>query len=192
VYPERVRPRRLAAAFLLVAIAALVGALSAAAKDGVRATLSTSIPLDAKPGTRLDVAWTLASATEGGRRQPFGARGVFVRLLSASGAEPEIGDAYEDAKGAYTARVEVPAGGIGDVEIGIHALTSNGPSALLFPISNDPVPGARHLPTTASTSEAGSSRAWIVVLVAGSLFAATLALTFGRPRLFGRRTPAER
>jgi hypothetical protein len=171
-------------AALLVAIAALAGAAAAASKDGVRATLTTSIPLDARPGSQLDVGWTLASTDDDGRRQPFGAGGVFVRLLSASGAKAETGPAHEGATGAYTASVEVPAGGIGDVLVGIHAWTTYGPSDSSFPITNDPLPGARHIGAPASADESGPSRTRLAVLTTG-LFGALLVAAVAR-RLFDR------
>jgi hypothetical protein len=152
---------------LPIAALALVAALPAAAKEGVKATLTTSIPLDAPAGTRLHVAWTLASADG----TPFGAGGIFVRLVSASGAgaETAFASAYT---GEYTATVRVPEGGIGDVEIGIRGFTS-GPTGrhradVVFPITNDPVPG------TARVVAAHSARGptiWIYVLVVGSLCA---------------------
>jgi hypothetical protein len=128
---------------LALAAAALVAALPAAGKEGVRATLLTRIPLDAPPGTRLHVAWKL-SYLDHGRRRPFGAGGVFVRLTSASGGRAATG--YASGDGDYTATVVVPKGGIGDVQIGLQGWTS-GPSGtresdLLFPITNDPLPGA--------------------------------------------------
>src|SRR5438876_8244618 len=117
----------LSAGLFVVAIAALAAALPAAGKEGVRATLATTVPLDVKPGTKLDVGWRLSSLDEHGRRQPFGAGGVFVRLLSASGAGAETGYAGEQDPGEYAASVVVPNGGIGDVLIGIRSWT-NGPS----------------------------------------------------------------
>jgi hypothetical protein len=131
-----------------VGATALVAALPAPGKDGVRAALTTNVPLDAREGTHLRVAWTLASLDEQGRRHPFGANGVFVRLLSASGGPAETGFAPTGAytTGEYTATVAVPEGGIGDVRIGLRGFTSgaNGThnADMLFPIVNDPMPGA--------------------------------------------------
>jgi hypothetical protein len=139
---------RFAIGLVCVAATALVAALPAAGKDGVRATLTTSIPLDAREGTQLRVAWTLASVDEQGRRHPFGANGVFVRLLSASGAHAATGYAPSgtETNGEYKATVVVPKGGIGDVRIGLRGFTSGATgmhqSDVLFPIVNDPVPGA--------------------------------------------------
>jgi len=168
--------RRLSALLLTVAGAALVAALPAAAKEGVKATLTTRIPLDAKPGTKLDVAWSLAFLDEHGRRQPFGAGGVFVRLLSASGAGAETGVADETGTGEYTAKVVVPKGGIGDVQIGIHAWVSSPsgtrPSDGLFPITNDPMPGKVRITATPTGGQTASgSTLWIFVVAGFALFA---------------------
>ena len=170
--------RRFALVLLGLATAALVGTVPATAKEGVKATLETSIPLDAAAGTPLDVAWTLAYVDEDGRRQPFGAGGIFVRLSSAAGAGSQTAFARGDT-GDYKATVLVPTGGIGDVQIGIRGFADGRPSDLLFPITNDPLPGVRRVaaPTSrqAPPDEPGTgSTAWIFIVAAGGL--ATLAL----------------
>jgi hypothetical protein len=146
---------------------ACVLAAPAAAKEGVRATLTTPIPLDAAPGTKLHVAWKLASRDG----TPFGGGDVFVRLLSASGARAET--AYVNGGGTFAADVVVPEGGIGDVQIGIRGWSSgpNGTheSPLLFPITNDPLPGP------AQTSPPEKSTPWAVLVVASVLLAAAAA-----------------
>ena len=154
--------RRFALVLLATAATALVTALPAAGKEGVKATLLTRVPLDAPAGTRLDVAWRLAYLDHG-RQRPFGAGGVFVRLESATGAGAETG--FASGNGAYRATVVVPEGGIGDVQIGLQGWTS-GPSGTresdaVFPITNDPLPGAARV---AARSDTGWPR-WIVVLV---------------------------
>jgi hypothetical protein len=153
---------------------ALVAALPATGKEGVEATLLTRIPLDAPAGTRLEVAWTLAYRDHG-RRRPFGANGVFVRLRSAAGASAETG--FASGNGAYRATVVVPKGGIGDVQIGLRGWTNDAAgtreSDALFPITNDPLPGA------AARSDTGWPR-WILVLVAAPL--AVLAVLVVRQR----------
>jgi hypothetical protein len=163
---------------LATAAAALVAALPAAGKEGVQATLLTRIPLDAPAGTRLEVAWRL-TYREHGRRRPFGANGVFVRLESAAGASAETG--LTSGTGDYRATVVVPEGGIGDVQIGVRGWTS-GPSGThesdaLFPITNDPLPGA-------ARSDRGWP-SWIVVLVAAPL--AVLAVLLVRQRWPARK-----
>ncbi len=166
--------RRLSAALLVVTAAALVAALPAAGKEGVKATLTTPIPLDASPGRKLDVGWTLAALDEHGQRQPFGGGGVFVRLLSASGADPET--AVTQGSGAFEATVTVPEGGIGDVQIGIQSWT-NGPSGTkesdwLFPITNDPMPGKARITATPSDGRTTSdSTTWIFVVAGFALVA---------------------
>jgi hypothetical protein len=165
--------RRFALAVLAAGAAALVAALPAAGKEGVEATLLTRIPLDAPAGKRLEVAWKL-TYSDHGRRRPFGANGVFVRLRSAIGASAETGLA--NGNGDYRATVVVPEGGIGDVQIGLRGWTNDAAgtreSDALFPISNDPLPG-----TVRSRSGWPS---WIVVLVAAPL--AVLAVLVVRQR----------
>ncbi len=166
--------RRLPVVLLAVASAALVSALPVNAKEGVKATLETNIPLDAQPGAKLDVVWTLSFLGEQGRRQPFGAGGVFVRLLSASGAAADTGEAEEAGTGSYKATVVVPKGGIGDVLIGIQSWT-NGPSGTkksdwLFPITNDPMPGPARITAKPSGGQTmRGSTLWIVVVAASAV-----------------------
>jgi hypothetical protein len=158
--------RRSILALLAVAAAAGVAVLPAAGKEGVTATLTSSIPLDAPAGTRLTVAWTL-SFLENGRRQPFGANGVFVRLRSASGAgaNEAFAPTAAHSAGEYAATVVVPKGGIGDVVIGLMGWRSDASGTTrgdaLFPIANDPMPG----PARVVSSGSGSTT-WILVLAA--------------------------
>jgi LPXTG-motif cell wall-anchored protein len=75
--------------------------------------------------------------------------------------------------------VLVPTGGIGDVQIGIRGFADGRPSDLLFPITNDPLPGVGRVaaPTSrqASPDEPGTgSTTWIFIVAAGGL--TTLAL----------------
>jgi hypothetical protein len=177
---------RFAIGLVCVASAALVGALPAAGKDGVEATLTTKVPVDARAGTNLRVAWTLASVDERGKRHPFGANGVFVRLLSASEAPAETGFAPSGdyTFGAYTATVVVPKGGIGDVVIGLRGFTSgaNGThnADMLFPITNDPMPGA------ALTHPSHRSNQSIVAAVVTSALALLLAIALVWRRASGK------
>jgi hypothetical protein len=174
--------RHFALATLATAAVALVAAIPAAGKEGVEATLLTRIPLDAPAGTRLHVAWKL-TYLDHGRRRPFGAGGVFVRLTSAAGGSVETG--FAGGQGVFRTAVVVPKGGIGDVQIGLQGWT-NGPngtheSDALFPITNDPLPGA-------ARSDAGWP-SWIFVLVAAVL--GGLAL-FGAAAQTGRRARSVR
>jgi hypothetical protein len=117
------RARRL---MVVLAVLAVAGSLllatgpAALGKDNVTARLLRPLRLDAAPGDTITVVWGLAGTDESGRRQPFNAIGVFVRLFSASGGRPTIGFATPDAhpQGRYDAQVAVSEGGIGGVQIG--------------------------------------------------------------------------
>ena len=159
---------------LATAATALVAALPAAGKGRVAATLLTKIPLDAPAGTRLEVAWRLTYFDHGSRRA-FGAGGVFIRLRSAAGRS--MATEFANGDGVYRATLVVPKGGIEDVQIGLQGWT-NGPagtreSDLLFPITNDPLPGSAARPDRGWPS-------WIVALVAAPL--ALLAVFVVRQR----------
>jgi hypothetical protein len=158
-------------------VAALVAAAPAAAKEGVKATLTTPIPLDAEPGTPLKVGWTLAYV-EDGKRHAFGAGGVFVRLHGPSG-EASTGFASQTS-GEFRATVTVPKGGIADVAIGLMGWRSDATGTHVapayFPITNDPLPGKVHYYSV----DSGVSP-WVVALVAGVLLALTAtAAAFAR------------
>lgn len=138
------RTRRLIAVGAVLAVACwllLAAGPAALAKENVTARLLTPLRLDAAPGEQLTVVWALGGADEHGRRQPFNAIGVFVRLLSASGGRPTIGFATPDAhpQGRYDAQVAVPEGGIGGVQIGLRGSSDVGASDTLFPLENDPL-----------------------------------------------------
>ncbi len=130
----------------VLAVLAVAGSLVLAAgsaalgKEDVNARLLAPLRVDAAPGEQLTMVWALAGADEHGRRQPFDAIGVFVRLSSATGGRPTIGFATPDAhpQGRYEARVAVPKGGIGGVQIGLRGASDGGASDLLFPLENDP------------------------------------------------------
>ena len=187
---------RLALVVATVGAAALIAAPAGSAKEEVKATLVTEIPLDAPAGTELRVAWRLFYVDEKGERQPFGASGVFVRLLSASGAASAKGAAPARLRGAgeYEAAVVVPEGGIRDIELGLMGWVSdaNGTrrSDMIFPITNDPVAGlapiASPAPKRSAASSSGTSPPWILVSVS-TLFSAFALITVLLVRRSGRR-----
>jgi hypothetical protein len=178
-------PKRLTTAVVAVAIAALVAPLVAAGKEGVTATLATAVPRDAAPGTALEVGWTL-TFDEGGVRRPFRGAGVFVRLVSPSGAASRTAFAQE-YEPPYTAAVTVPPGGIGAIEIGVRGRASGTPSDFLFPIAGDPI-------RAGSPWSDGGPGVWAVVAAAGSLLAAgaLVPARSGRRRLRPARRPRPR
>jgi hypothetical protein len=160
---------------LLIGGFALIAAAPVAAKENVKATLITPIRVDAPAGERLRVAWRLAYSDERGDERPFGAGGVYVRLVSASGAA-NVGNARGD-RGVYSARVVVPEGGIADVEIGLMGWRSGAGGTrradMIFPITNDPLPGPARISIGSGESE---WLPWLLVLVAGSFAAAALVM----------------
>ena len=111
-------------------------------KEGTNATLLNRVPLDARPGTRVRVAWRL---TEGGVHTagaPADNR-YYVRLLSATGARSTHADGQARDR-RFVAIVRVPRGGIGDIEIRLRGwqITPGGSrrADALIPITNDPLP----------------------------------------------------
>ena len=153
---------------VVVCVAALLVAPAALGKEGVRATLTTPVALDASPGTTLHVGWKLANRDG----TPFGGGDVFVRLRSATGAHAET--AYTYGGGTFAADVVVPEGGIGDVQIGIRGWSS-GPDGtheapMFFPITNDPMPGPAQISASADTKR------WPFLVVAFALLIAAAAV----------------
>ena len=73
-------PTLVAALVMLVALA--VDVRPGAAKEGVVARVLTPIPRAAERATTLTVVWTLSSLEEG-KRRPFGAGAVFIRLFGS-------------------------------------------------------------------------------------------------------------
>jgi hypothetical protein len=171
---------------------ALVTALPAGAKEDVQATLTSPVALDAPTGTRLTVTWTLFVVDEDGQRRAFGADGVFVRLLGPSGAASEdvsTGRAHD--AGEYEATVLVPEGGIRDIELGLRGWVSdaNGTrrSDLIFPITNDPLPGPKPISPAVHNEPAsggsGGTPSWVLALLVGVLPALLAGAVVIRKRL---------
>lgn len=123
---------KLALLVALAAAGALAGGTIALAKGDARARLTTPFPIHAQAGTTLRVTWTVDVPGAQGRRVPFRAQQMFVRLLSASGAPAAT--AFTDTRGgANAAIVTVPEGGLGGIPIGLRGTTD-----VLFPLVNDP------------------------------------------------------
>lgn len=175
----------------IVLVAVGVTTPAALAKEGVKATLAPQFPLNAKPGARIQVRWTLWYLTESGKRQPFGGSGVFVRLRSASGAPSTTTTATFQAGGNYATTVTVPDGGIGGIQIGIHGETvgsTSGPADLFFPITNNPFRG-RSIALPAVTASSPTPWLWGLLGIAAAIAAAASGL-FLFTRLRPRHTAA--
>jgi hypothetical protein len=123
---------RVAFAALVLALVVLVP--SAGAKEGVWAELVTLPPAEALPGEQIQVSWTL-QFLDNGVRKPFGAGGIFIRLLDAAHGAATTAEADRGARpgGFFEVTVQVPAGGIGGLQIGIHGTTD-----VYFPVRNNP------------------------------------------------------
>ena len=103
---------------LLVLLAGLaVVAAPSAAKEGVEARIVTPIPREAAPGTKVTVVWTLTTLDQG-RRIPFGAGDVFIRLFGPGSARTPRAYATEVERGRFRARPRIPGGGVRIVVIG--------------------------------------------------------------------------
>jgi hypothetical protein len=125
--------RQFAAAAVVLAVAVLAAG-SAGAKEGVEAMLLSAVPTDAAPGSTLRIEWRLVQLENG---RPFGAGGIFVRLVGAGGAATTA-DAEATAQGRFSATAVVPDGGIRRIRIGLHGFADGRPADAFFRIVNDP------------------------------------------------------
>ena len=125
--------RRVACVTILLIVAATAPA--AAGKEGARARLLTTLPLQAKAGALIRVNWTVRVRANG-KLVPFRANGMFVRLIG-KGAEKT---AFTQQFGPpYRARVRVPRGGIRGIKLGLMGYTNTGrPAPEFFPVVNSP------------------------------------------------------
>lgn len=93
-----------------------------------------------RPGTLITITWTIGEP--GKPRDPgFDGAGLFMRLLSKTGAPPKTTPAH-GTHGRYSATTRVPPGGIRNIQLGIMGY-SDGPTGPhkapgLFPITNNP------------------------------------------------------
>jgi hypothetical protein len=183
---------RRTATILLAGVLAALAAVPASAKEGVEATLVAPIPANAEPGEEITVSWTLA-AEENGERQPFGAEGIYVKLLSASGGRPTIGDATGTADGGYTATVRVPEGGIGGIQVGLMGWASDATgtrrSDAFFPVANWPTGSESATPAAGLAPSPPAADGRPALWIGGAALALVLALA-GAVVVARRRRPA--
>jgi len=130
------------AVLLLGGVAALGLTGLAAAKEGARARLLSTLPLQAPAGATIRVEWTVRVPDDHGGWQPFTADGMFVRLLSRTGARSTDAVRTNKAPYRFVATVAVPEGGIGGIRVGLigTACDAKGcrPAPGLFPLENSP------------------------------------------------------
>lgn len=165
--PPARRGRYLAvAAVLLVAAALPTVALShrlqnflgltppPADRSKAQATLIDPIPRNAPGGSTVTVRWKLWSRDQHGNVVPFGAAQLFARIVNPARTEVTTSPArcHNGRKaiychdGQFYARIRVPNGGIGGIQIGILGFSLDAPGQPgrskpapgLFPITNYP------------------------------------------------------
>ena len=180
---------------LLGVVVVLLLALPTLAKEGAEAMLDTEIPRDAQPGSTIDVGWSVFSVS-GTERQPMYGSPVYIRLVSVdwTTSTEVMGTESPPGSGHYVASIEVPAGGIGEVVVGLvgEACSANGceRSDMIFPLTDDAlVTGAAPVaPPPVSTPSAPMGVQLLPLVVLGVGFAIVgglAALLIGRRRLLG-------
>ena len=164
--------------------------------------------MTARPGTTIDVGWSVFSEFDGSQYPLYGAP-VFIRLVSPDGTNVNevIGTEAPSGSGHYTASIVVPAGGIGEVIVGLFGescIAGKGceRSDMIFPLTDDPlvsggavaspapvasVPRVAPAPVTpAGTSPVGPDLTAVVALaVALAVSGGLAALILGRRRTLG-------
>ena len=189
----------------LRSLVALIGALALVAspamgKEGAEAKLDNAVPRDAEPGSTIDVGWSVFSV-RGVERDPMVGSPIYVRLVSRdrTTSTDVMGTESPSGSGHYTASIEVPAGGIGEVVIGLVGEACDGDgcrrSDLMFPIVGPTMAFgvASAAPAMGSTPTSGTSiGTQLLPLVAiGAAFAvagALGALLLSRRRTLGTDT----
>lgn len=185
----------------LSAIVGLVTAVSLAlpvlAKDGAEAKLDTALPRDAQPGSTVKVGWSVFEI-DGDTTQPIYGSPIYIRLVGSDGtsATEVMGTEVPAGSGHYTASIEVPKGGIGEVIVGMvgESCVQGGAcqrSDLIFPLTDDPLvsgtapvaaPGPA-TPATAATSIGSQLLPIIGIGVAFAVIGSLGALVLGRRRI---------
>lgn len=110
--------RHFAATLLALGLVLSAAATALAKGEDAVVTLDSPLPVEAEPGSGIEIGWSLDIAGDDGSTVPFNAEGIYVRLTPASGAPIDV-VARQDRVGHYVATVTVPAGGLGDVVFGL-------------------------------------------------------------------------
>jgi hypothetical protein len=204
--------RRLATAGLLGYSLIVLFAGTAAAKGDAMAALDAPIPSGVDPGTELAVGWR--AWTPGGTDWPFAGLPVFIRLISADGTSSTevLGRENPRGSGHYLARVVVPPGGVGLVEVGLfgescvdgmctrsdilfdlpeqqRAPATAAPVTEDPPIPTAPGPAAVRTADTVRPPDALPAPDTIALALATVAGAVTLSLLLGRPGTRARSRP---
>jgi hypothetical protein len=188
----------------LTAIVGLVTALGLAlpvlAKEGAEAKLDTALPRDAEPGSTVTVGWSVFEI-DGDTIHPIYGSPIYIRLVGPDGtsATEVMGTEVPPGSGHYTASIEVPEGGIGEVIVGMvgESCVQGGAcqrSDLIFPLTDDPLVSggapvaAPPAPATPATSATSIGSQLLPIIAIGVAFAVIGSLG---ARVLGRRRIAE-
>lgn len=187
--------------YALSAIVGLVTAVSLAlpvlAKEGAEARLDTALPRDAEPGSMVKVGWSVFSI-DGDQTNPIYGSPVYIRLVGPGGtsATEVMGLEAPRGSGHYTASIEVPKGGIGEVIVGMvgESCVQGGAcqrSDMIFPLTDDPLvsgaaPVAAPVPAAPATPATSIGSQLLPLIGIGVVFAIVGglgALLLGRRRI---------
>ena len=135
-------PRRLRPAVVIVAVAGLLvslGAVPAAGKEFLQATLDAPIAFDSPPGAILLVGVTvMAPDGANGEMVPVIGSPIALILTGRSGATTRAAAEGTETDGYYLFHLEVPAGGPRRLEVGMHGSGPDGPVDLPITLTTDP------------------------------------------------------
>lgn len=123
-------------ALLVAGVLAVLAVPAASAKEGAQAHLLAPLPARPLAGSLISVRWSVDVPGTHGTRRPFGAIGMFVRLLGRDGASTSATAAQYEPP--YHVRIRVPASGIRAIRFGLMG-TNCGPSGckpspMFFPL----------------------------------------------------------
>ena len=110
--------------FACIVLITLAAVPAAAAKEGAQAHLLKPLPRNAPPRTFIMVHWSVDVPAPNGKREGLSAIGMFVRLISRTGASTTA-QSSENVGPPYSARIRVPTGGIRTVRFGIAGSTNH-------------------------------------------------------------------
>jgi hypothetical protein len=96
------------------------------AKEGAQVHLLVSLPSDPAPGSVITIRWTVDVPGADGKRVPFAAIGMFVRLVGRNGASTTATALHGPP---YCVRIRVPRARIRAIRFGLHGSTD-----IFFPL----------------------------------------------------------
>ncbi|HSL77877.1 MAG TPA: hypothetical protein VK867_13105 [Candidatus Limnocylindrales bacterium] len=185
---------------MIGAVVSVVAALSLTvpvlAKEGAEAKLDTALPRDVEPGSTIKVGWSVFSV-DGDQTQPIYGSPVYIRLVGPDGTSVTevMGTEVPRGSGHYTASIQVPDGGIGEVIVGMvgESCVEGGAcqrSDMIFPLTDDPLvsgAGPAPAPAPATPATATSVGAELLPLIGIGVTVAIVgglaALVVGRRRV---------